>query len=213
VVITHDLVTGTRHAALCHHLNQRTQGEDMDILAAVETSYDRLGKLASAIGPDQLDAPTPLPGWDIRTLLDHTLGFVTAMTDCANGAPMAEQSATGIVQSDPVTAVRQTVFDSLAAWRRPGALEARTATPLGPMPGAQALALVIMETTIHGTDLARATGQDETVHPDVAADVLATLRAMPLDAIRAAGEFGPEITVPVDATPAQRILALTGRRP
>ena len=106
----------------------------MDILAAVETSYDRLGTLTSAISPGQLNAPTPLPGWDVRTLLDHTLGFIAAITDCANGAPMAEHTASGIVQSDPVTALQRTVFDSLAAWRQPGALDASTATPLGPMP-------------------------------------------------------------------------------
>jgi uncharacterized protein (TIGR03086 family) len=185
----------------------------MDILAALETSYDRLGILASNISTDQLAAPTGLPGWDVRTLLDHTLGFIGAMTDCGNGAPMAEQTATELVQSDPVAAVQRAVFDSLATWRRPGALDASTATPLGLMTGAQALALVVMETTIHGTDLARATSQDETVQPQVAAMVLDTLRAMPLDAIRAAGQFGPEVPVPADAIPAQRILALTGRRP
>jgi uncharacterized protein (TIGR03086 family) len=185
----------------------------MEILTAVETSYDRLGTLASNIGPGQLDAATSLPGWDVRTLLDHTLGFITAMTNCANGAPMAGQTATGIVQSDPVAAVKRTVFDSLATWRRPAALDATTATPLGPLTGAQALALVVMETTIHGTDLARATGQDETIDPGVATLVLGTLRAMPLDAIRAAGQFGPEVPVPTDATPAQQALALTGRRP
>jgi uncharacterized protein (TIGR03086 family) len=185
----------------------------MEILTAVETSYDRLGTLASNILPGQLDAPTGLPGWDVRTLLDHTLGFITAMTDCANGAPMAEHTAAGIVQSDPVAAVKQAVFDSLAAWRRPGALDAPAATPLGSMPGAQALALIVMETTIHGTDLARATGQDETVDPEVATLVLDTLRAMPLDAIRAAGHFGPEIPAPADAIAVQQALALSGRRP
>jgi uncharacterized protein (TIGR03086 family) len=185
----------------------------VDILTAVETSYDRLGALASNIAPGQLDAPAGLPGWDVRALLDHTLGFITAMTGCANGAPMAEHTATGIVQSDPVAAVKQAVFDSLAAWRRPGTLDATTATPLGSMPGAQALALVVMETTIHGADLARATGQDEAVDPKVAALVLGTLRAMQLDAIRAAGHFGPEIPGPAGATAAQQALALTGRRP
>jgi uncharacterized protein (TIGR03086 family) len=185
----------------------------MDILTAVETSYDRLGVLASAIEPGQLDAPTPLSGWDVRVLLDHTLGFVTALTDCANGQPMAEQTATDLVQNDPVAAVQKAVHDSLAVWRRPGALEASTATPLGPMPGAQALALVVMETTIHGTDLARAIGQDEAIDPHVAPIVLQTLQAMPLDAIRAAGHFGPEVGVPPHASPAQRALALTGRRP
>lgn len=185
----------------------------MDILTAAETSYDRLGVIASAIEPDQLDAPTPLPGWDVRTLLDHILGFIAALTDCADGAAMAEATETGLVQNDPVSAVQKTVHDSLAVWRRPGALEAMTATPLGEMPGANALALVVMETTIHGTDLARSVGHDQPVDPDVAETVLATLNAMPLDAIRAAGQFGPEVTVAQDAPAASRVLALTGRRP
>lgn len=33
----------------------------MEILTAAETSYDRLGSLASNIGPGQLDAATSLP--------------------------------------------------------------------------------------------------------------------------------------------------------
>lgn len=185
----------------------------MEIMTAIETSYDRLGRLASNVAPEALDTPTGLPGWDVRTLLDHTLGFVVALTDCANGESMVEATAAGLVQSDPVGAVRRAVQDSLAVWRRPGALEATVATPLGPMPGAQALALVVMETTIHGTDLARATGQDETVDPEVAAIVLATLETMPLDAIRAAGAFGPEVSVAGDAAASHRALALTGRRP
>lgn len=185
----------------------------MDILTAIETSYDRLGAIVRTIEPDQLDSPTPLPGWDLRTLLDHTLGFVAAMTDCANGLPMAHETASGVVQDDPVGALRKTVHDSLTAWRRPGALEALTPTPLGNMPGANALSLIVMETTIHGTDIARAVGADDTIDPDVAQIVLSTLQAMPLDAIRAGGQFGPEIPVEHDAPAAHHALGLTGRRP
>jgi len=47
----------------------------------------------------------------------------------------------------------------------------------------------------------------------VAVIALATLRTMPLDAIREAGEFGPEIDVPLNASTADRVLALTGRHP
>jgi hypothetical protein len=66
-----------------------------------------------------------------------------------------------------------------------------------PIPaGAHAAALVIMETTVHGIDLARATGQDDTIDPALAENVLTTLTGMPLDAIRAASQFGPEQPVP-----------------
>jgi uncharacterized protein (TIGR03086 family) len=185
----------------------------MDILTALEKSYDRLGVIVSTIEPDQLDAPTPLPGWDLRTLLDHTLGFVAALTDCANRLPMAHETASGLVQDDPVDALQKTVHDSLAAWRRPGALDAVTSTPLGDMPGASAVSLIVMETTIHGTDIARAIGADDTIEPDVAQIVLSTLQAMPLDAIRAGGQFGPQVPVGHDAPAAHHALALTGRRP
>ena len=70
-----------------------------------------------------------------------------------------------------------------------------------------------METSVHGTDLARATGQDEAMDPGVAEIVLATLQWMPLDAIRAAGSFGPPVDVPEHLPPQPRALALTGRRP
>ena len=149
----------------------------------------------------------------MRTLLDHTLAFSVLMTDAANGAPMPDAPPSGIVGSDPVGAVAETVLDSLAAWRRPGALEAVVATPLGPLPGAHAVSFVVMEVAVHGTDLARATGQDDGIDPELAATVLAVLQGMPLDDIRATGRFGPEVPVPAGADAADRVLGLTGRRP
>ena len=92
----------------------------MEILTAVETSYDRLGTLASNIGPGQLDAATSLPGWDVRTLLDHTLGFITAMTDCANGARNSRANAITAAIAPPS---RQRIARSASPRRRkPGGM-------------------------------------------------------------------------------------------
>ena len=54
-----------------------------------------------------------------------------------------------------------------------------------------------------------ATGMDE----DVARCLLDFAGTLPLEELRAAGELGPEVGLPSDATCADRLLALTGRRP
>jgi uncharacterized protein (TIGR03086 family) len=172
----------------------------MDMIAAVETSYDRLGKLVAGIAPDALDDPTPLEGWDVL------------MTDAAKGRPFGEPP-TDLIGDHATKVVADVIQESLEAWRRPGVLEETVASPLGDMPGEAALSLVVMETTVHGTDLARATGQDESVDPVVAEIVLETLRGMPLDAVRDAGSFGPEVSVPDESAAIDLALGLTGRRP
>jgi uncharacterized protein (TIGR03086 family) len=64
----------------------------------------------------------------------------------------------------------------------------------------------------HTWDLARATGQDETLDPDQLQRMIAAMGAMPDEALRADGMFGPPIDVPADADDQTRFLAYLGRR-
>ncbi|MGH4026749.1 MAG: TIGR03086 family protein, partial [Pseudonocardiaceae bacterium] len=65
---------------------------------------------------------------------------------------------------------------------------------------------------IHGWDLARATGQDETLPAQEVHRVY--LDALNLgDGLRSDGVCGPEVTVPADAPEQDRLLALLGRTP
>jgi uncharacterized protein (TIGR03086 family) len=64
----------------------------------------------------------------------------------------------------------------------------------------------------HTWDLARATGQDETLDPDQVRRMMAGLRSMPDEALRSGGMFGPAIEVPDDADEQTRFLAFLGRR-
>ena len=65
---------------------------------------------------------------------------------------------------------------------------------------------------IHTWDLARATGQDETLDPD---EVSGALQGMlPFDAVlRASGHYGPKVEVPARADDQTKLIAFTGRRP
>ena len=65
---------------------------------------------------------------------------------------------------------------------------------------------------IHTWDLARATGQDETLD---ATEVSAALQGMlPYDAaLRASGHYGPRVEVPDGADDQTKLIAFTGRHP
>jgi uncharacterized protein (TIGR03086 family) len=65
---------------------------------------------------------------------------------------------------------------------------------------------------VHTWDLARATGQDETLDPAEVHRMFDGMEAME-DAIRNSGHFGPRVLVPGDADEQTKLIAFTGRTP
>ncbi len=65
---------------------------------------------------------------------------------------------------------------------------------------------------LHTWDLARATGQDETLDAQRCADLLAGMEPMD-EMLRASGQYGPKVPVPDDADPQTRLVAFIGRDP
>ena len=45
----------------------------MDVISALEQSYDQTAKLVAGLTPAELDAPSPCAGWDVRATLNHLL--------------------------------------------------------------------------------------------------------------------------------------------
>jgi len=72
--------------------------------------------------------------------------------------------------------------------------------------------LMVGDIVIHTWDLARATGLDETMDPDLVPQMLAGMEPMD-EMLRQSGHYGPRVEVPADADVATRLLAFTGRRP
>jgi uncharacterized protein (TIGR03086 family) len=63
---------------------------------------------------------------------------------------------------------------------------------------------------MHRWDLARATGQDETLDPAECATLLEGMEPMD-EAMRQSGHYGPRVDVPADADAQTRMLAFIGR--
>ena len=65
---------------------------------------------------------------------------------------------------------------------------------------------------MHTWDLARATGQDDTLDPDRCAEMLAGMEPIE-DMMRDSGQYGPRVEVPADADAQTRMLGFIGRDP
>jgi uncharacterized protein (TIGR03086 family) len=65
---------------------------------------------------------------------------------------------------------------------------------------------------LHTWDLARATGQDEVLDPELCASMLEGMQ--PLDELlRASGQYGAAVPVPADADAQTRLIGFIGRDP
>ena len=65
---------------------------------------------------------------------------------------------------------------------------------------------------MHTWDLARATGQDDTLDPEVCAAMLAGMEPIE-DVMRGSGQYGARVDVPDDADVQTRMLGFIGRDP
>jgi uncharacterized protein (TIGR03086 family) len=86
-----------------------------------------------------------------------------------------------------------------------------------PMAGTHALNSAIdqfytNDVFMHTWDLARATGQDDTLDPTLAGELLAGMQ--PIDAmLRESGQYGPQVPVAEDAPVQDRLMGFIGRDP
>ena len=159
-----------------------------------------LGKVA--VASDHLDAGTRCDGWDVRTLLNHMLETQRYFAGSARGEDVAPPGAEppdllGAVPLADFTRARDEVLRTFA---EEGVVE-RTGPALG---------IAFSDQLLHGWDLATATGQDARMPDGLPEAAYQQIHGRFTEEQRQ-GVFKPEIPVPADASPQQRLLAYTGR--
>lgn len=169
--------------------------------------------VVAGVKAEQLADITPCPAWDVRLLLHHMIGGNWMFATVAGGGTVDDVPEVGDVALDPRRAYTESAGAAIAAWSLPGVMESKCRLPFGDMPAVAAQALHFLDNVVHGWDLARATGQDPVVHPEVAAAAYEVALGMASPELRAAGVFGPEIPCSPDAPMLDRLVALLGRNP
>jgi len=158
-------------------------------------------KVAAA---EDLDAKTPCDEWDLRTLLDHMLETQNYFLSSARGEDASPPSPTPpkLISDDPAADFRHTREEMLAAFAEPGVVE-----KTGP-----ALGIAFSDQLLHGWDVARASGQDDTMPDGLPEAAYEVIHGRFTDDQRK-GVFKSEVSVPPDASPQQKLLAYSGRQP
>ena len=110
-----------------------------------------------------LDAPTPCGDWDLRTLLNHTILWTAYSAERrAHGESVAEDLMNKDFTADPgfrEDYARQ-IGKAVTAWSAPRGLGRHRNVMGDATPAADVGAMLLMETALHGWDVARATGQE-----------------------------------------------------
>ena len=177
----------------------------MDIIDRYQQAATGFTARLNAVTDDQWANPTPCTDWSVRELVDHVIaiqrqipeGLGTIVDDGADA-----QATWKAVHEGALTALRQ-----------PGVLEGTMRGMRGDeVPVEMALIPRLSDLHVHTWDLARATGGDERLSPEVAAIVLERLKPND-DALRKSGSFGPKVEPPQDADVQVELLCFLGRRP
>ncbi len=163
------------------------------------------------VAPARWDDPAPPDGWVARDVVRHLTEWLPAFLEGSTGIALPAGPS---VDDDPAGAWRvqcaavQALLDDQAAAEREYDLP-----HIGTMTLGRAIDMIYTpDVFMHRWDLARATGQDETLDAGKCAEMLAGMEQME-DAMRQSGHFGPRVEVADDADVQTRLIAFIGRTP
>jgi uncharacterized protein (TIGR03086 family) len=178
---------------------------------------ERMAALLDGVDDDMLAGPTPCEEYTVGALLNHALGLTSAFTGAArkehgehDGPPPAPSPE---VEPGWRERLPRRLHELAEAWADPSAWEGE-ATAGGVTLPAEAMGLVALnEVAIHGWDLARATGQAYELEAEIV-EVLTAFDGQDAEDQEAReGVYGPVVEAGADASPLDRLIAITGRDP
>jgi len=155
--------------------------------------------------------PTPVAAWVARDVVRHLVewfpGFLAGGTGIALVAgPSVDDDPVGAweAQADAV----QRLLDD------PVTVDLVLTNPhVGELPLPAAIdRFYTVDVFMHTWDLARATGQDDTLDPDLCEELVTGMAGVEA-AMRGSGQYGAAVPVPADAPPQDRLLGFIGRDP
>jgi uncharacterized protein (TIGR03086 family) len=188
-----------------------------DVVEVHGRSGRRFASLVAGIGPGQWYDGTPCSEWDVRTLVHHLLyeqRWAPPLFEGQTIDQVGDQFEGDLMSSDEAEwpgLLAAAIDQAHTVVAQPGALDRTVHLSYADVPGREYATQLTADLAIHGWDLARATGQDDSLDPGAVALLLpwAVANTEPL---AGSGLFAPPI-VAVAGTPDEvRLLGLLGRR-
>jgi uncharacterized protein (TIGR03086 family) len=188
------------------HTNANTN--PLDLLKQANEVF--LGVLGN-VSPEQMNVPTVNDDWDVRALINHLVAGNLWIAELVKTGDAQRPSGDAIGDRDPREAYAASWQTLVTALEEPGVLGRTVQMPFGEVPAAAAVALRFSDTIGHAWDLAKATGQETDIAPELCEAALALARQRLEGQPRVAGRFKEEVLVPADACAADRLAAYLGK--
>jgi len=188
----------------------------MEMRTLMSQAAETTGRIVQGVSPQLLDAKTPCPEYDVRTMVNHLFDFTGQRSASAArkepyDGPGPEYDHTA--DSGWAEQYAADARGAAEAWADPAAWEGQTSlTGQAQMPAQMIGGIVLGELAVHGWDLAMATGQKYELSPELSEQLLEQFTGF-AEMARQGGAFGPEVPVPDDAPNFDRVLGLAGRDP
>jgi uncharacterized protein (TIGR03086 family) len=156
---------------------------------------DDFERKVAGVRPDQWSNQSPCEAWDARDVVDHIVSMHGYMLRPVDRVPSPAPS----VKDDPLAAFRAARADVESVLDDPELAGSECDTPNGRMTVEQQIDEVVSDDLVlHGWDLARATGQDDTMDAVDVERLWSITTAIPaelMEKYRTPGAFGPGIEV------------------
>ena len=179
---------------------------------ALEQAIATTRAVLTSVSNDQLGERTPCAEWKVSDLINHIVGGQHFFESCAKGEPPAGGD-TDYSAGDFVAAFDKGARRCVAAFNADGVMAKLLTLPFGQMPGVAFCGIAATDTFTHGWDLAKATGQNTDLEPELAGNLLAGAKQFISPGFRspAGNPFGPEQSAPTGASNADQLAAFLGR--
>lgn len=165
----------------------------------------------AAVDGDVWERPSPCEGWVARDVVRHLVTWVPGFLGAGAGLdlpPGPDVDADPAGAWDHLRTQLQAILDdpdrSAGTFTNEHTGEHRVDEAVDQF--------VLGDVLVHTWDLARATGQDETLDPDEVHRMLVGIEPMG-DALAKSGHYGPPVALEAGAGEQARLLAATGRQP
>lgn len=182
----------------------------------MSTPADRHRELAGGFservaGTTDWDAPAPVEGWTARDVVRHLVEWFPGFLSAGADIRLPEGPS---VDDDPAAAWRAQADAVQALLDDPATADLVLRNPhTGDVGLPEAIdRFYTSDVFMHTWDLARATGQEETLDPATCAELLAGMELVE-EMLRSSGQYGERVPVPDDADVQTRLIGFIGRDP
>jgi uncharacterized protein (TIGR03086 family) len=185
-----------------------------DVRRLFRRAAEEFGRRVHDVKDDQWGAPTPCTEWDVRALVNHLVYEMRWAPPLFAGQTVAEvgdRYEGDLLGDDPKAAWDDAARDALAAVESEGAMERTVHLSFGDFPGREYTMQLFADLLIHGWDLARGSGQDDRLDPELVRACAAWFSSGMEEVMRSAGVIGARVET--DGDEQARLLAAYGRSP